>query len=90
MKKQPAHKAEFLDALSKQLPVATFDKETETAINNVFEELTRKLCNIRIQEFLSATKQELAAKKGLASTVDVNLRTRLLSNLTKLSSKLCT
>ena len=87
MKKQLAHKAEFLDALSKWLPVATFDKETETA---VFEELTRKLCKIRIQEFLSATKQELAAKKGLASTVDVNLHTRLLSNHTKLLSKLCT
>ena len=82
MKKQPAHKAEFLDALLKRLPVATFDKETKTAINNVFEELTRKLCNIRIQGFLSATKQELAAKKGLASTVDLKLCTRFLSNHT--------
>ena len=31
--------------------------------------------------------QELAAKKGMASTVDVNLHTSLLSNHTKLSSK---
>jgi len=31
--------------------------------------------NIRIQEFLSATKQDFAAKKDLALTVDINLRT---------------
>jgi len=41
-------------------------------MENVLEELTRKLCNTRIQKFLSATKQEFAAKKGMASTVDVN------------------
>ena len=34
-----------------------------------------------------STKQELAAKKGVASTLDVNLRTSVLSNHTKLSSK---
>ena len=79
---------EFLSALSKRLPIASFDIESETAVNNIYEELTRKLCNTRIQEFLSAAKQELAAKKGLASTVDVNLRTSLLSNHTKLSSKI--
>ena len=32
-------------------------------------ELSQKLCNTRIQEFLSATKQDLATKKGLATTV---------------------
>ena len=56
-------------------------------IDDVFEELTRKLCNARIQEFLSAMKQEFVAKRGMASTVDVNLRTSLLSDHTKLSSK---
>ena len=64
--------------------------ESETVVNSIYEELTRKLCNTRIQEVLSATKQELAAKKGLVSTVDVNLCTSLLSNHTKLSSKMCT
>ena len=53
---------------------------------NIYNELSRKLCNTRIQEFLSATKQDLAAKKGLASTVDTNLRTTLLANHTKLST----
>ena len=57
------------------------------AVDNIYEEFTRKLCNKSIQEFLSAMKQELVMKKGMASTVDVNLRTSLLSNHTKLSSK---
>jgi len=58
------HKTEFLNALSKRLPVTTFDSASDMAINNVYEELTRKLCNTRIQEFVSATKQEFATKKG--------------------------
>ena len=62
------------------------DADSEDAMNTVYDELTRKLCNTRIQEFLSATKQDLAAKKGLASTVDVNLRTTLLTNHTKFST----
>ena len=46
-------------------------------MTTIYDELTRKLCNTRVQEFLPATKQNLAAKKGLASTADVNLRTTL-------------
>ena len=53
-------------------------------MTTVCDELTRKLYNTRIQEFVSATKQDLAAKKGLASTTDVNLRTTFLTNHTKL------
>ena len=52
----------------------------------VYDELSRRLCNTRIQEFLSATKQDLAAKKGLASTVDINLRKTLLTQHMKLST----
>ena len=33
-------------------------------------------------------KQQLATKKGAASTVEVNLRTSLLTNHTKLTTKL--
>ena len=82
-----SYKDEFISALKQRLPVTFFDNESELAMNNIYEELTRKLCNTRIQEFISATKQEFAAKKGLASTVDTNLRTTLLSDHTKLSSK---
>lgn len=53
---------------------------------NIYEELSRKLTDTRIQEFLSATKQDLAAKKGLASTVETNLRTTLLAHHTKVST----
>ena len=40
-----------------------------------------------MQKFLSATKQEFATKKEMTSTVDVNLRTTLLSDYAMLSSK---
>ena len=74
-------------ALKQRLPVTYVDIETEMAIDNIYEEWTRKLCNARIQEFILATKQEFASKKGLASTTDVNLRTTLLSTHIKLSTK---
>ena len=64
---------------------ATYSDE---AIQNVYSTFTRKICNTRIQEFLSATKQHFATKKGLASTVDVNLRTTLLAYHAKLESNL--
>jgi len=70
------------------MKLANIETYTETAIMNVFSVFIQKVCNTRIQEFLSATKQELATKKGLASTVDVNLRTTLLAYHTKLESQL--
>ena len=76
----------FKARLSQKLPnVTTFDEEI---LKGVYEEFTSKLCNTRIQEFVSATKQQLATKKGAASTVEVNLRTSLLTNHTKLTTKL--
>ena len=79
-------KEQFLVILASRLPnIETF---SEDSLNNVFDVLTRKICNTRIQEFVSATKQEFAAKKGLASTVDVNLRTTLLAHHTKLETKI--
>ena len=79
-------KEQFLVILASLLPnIETF---SEDSLNNVFDVLTRKICNTRIQEFVSATKQEFSAKKGLASTVDVNLRTTLLAHHTKLETKI--
>ena len=68
------------------VPSMVQDADSELAMMNIYEELSRKLCNTRIQEFVSATKQDLAAKKGLASTTDTNLRTTLLAHHTKLST----
>jgi len=85
--KQTSYKEDFVLALNQRLPVTSFDNEVEVAIDNVYNEWTRKLCNARIQEFVMATKQEFAAKKGLAPTTDVNLRTKLLSTHRNLLTK---
>ena len=58
-------KEQFTDLLHSLLPEVTLDADIEDAINSIYDELTRKLCNIRIQEFLSATKQELTVKIGV-------------------------
>ena len=79
-------KDEFLTELHLLLPDVEFDTISQDAMAAIYMELARKLCNMRIQEFLSATKQDLAAKKGLASTGDVNLRTTLLTRHTKVST----
>lgn len=79
-------KDKFLMELQLLLPDIEFDATAQDAMGVIYVELARKLCNIRIQEFLSATKQDFAAKKGLASSVDVNLRTTLLTQHTKVST----
>ena len=79
-------KDEFLTALRLHLPDVTLDADSEDAMTTIYDELARKLCNTRIQEFVSVTKQDLAAKKGLASTVEVNLRASLLTQHAKLST----
>ena len=86
IKKDSSLKEEFIAELRLLLPDVVFDSSSEDAMVTIYAELSRKLCNTRIQEFLSATKQDLAAKKGLASTVDVNLRTTLLTQHTKIST----
>ena len=62
----------FREMINSKLPsdISTYN---EDAIDNVYNTFVRKNCNTHIQEFLSAMKQQLATKKGLASTVDVNL-----------------
>lgn len=52
----------------------------------VYKEFTRKLCNIRIEEFISTSRIRLAAEKGNASTKEQNLRDALLTHHTKLMS----
>ena len=79
------HLQMFQAALAQKLP--NIDTFAEAAVMNVFSIFIRKVCNTRIQEFLSATKQELATKKGLASTIDLNLRTTLIAYHTKLESQ---
>jgi len=54
-------KTSFLSTLSKCLP--NMDTFSEDRLDNVFTVFTRKLCNTRIQEFISSTKQQMASKK---------------------------
>ena len=55
-----------------------------TSIDRVYDDMVRKLCNTRIQEFLSSQKQNFAMQKGRASTIGQNLRDTLLSHHTNL------
>ena len=77
----------FLMLLQRHCPNLT-TVYSEDALRSVFDTFTRKICNTRIQEFLSATKQQLATKKGLGSTVDVNLRAKLLVHHIQLETKI--
>ena len=49
--------------------------------------MVRKLSNIRIEEFISSTRQLMALEKGKASTAGQNLRDTLLTNHTQLRTK---
>ena len=64
------------------------DTFSEEAIDNVRDTFICKVCNTVIQEIISAAKQQMASKKGLASTVDVNLRPMLLAHHAKMETKL--
>ena len=86
LKKADSLKDEFTTTLKSHLPAIAMDLESEEAIVRIYNEFSRKICNARVQEYLSATKQEFAAKKGLASTVDTNLRVKLLTQHINLSS----
>ena len=86
MKREDSLKMMFLTTLEERLPnIGTFSQD---ALDNVYNVFVRKLCNTRVQEVVSATKQQMVSKKGLASTVDVNLRPVLLAQHTKLETKL--
>ena len=80
-------KDEFLSLVRCRLP-GIMDLLSTEALDGVLQEMTRKLCNTRIQEFISLTKQKTAANKGLATAVEQNLRASLLTQHTQLRSKL--
>lgn len=62
------------------------DGDVTAAQDTLYKEIISKLCNIRIQEFLSAQKQRYATVKGCASTAEQNLRDKLLSLHTNLQT----
>ena len=63
------------------------DSDTDVSAKDiVYKDMTRKLCNIRIQEYLSSQKQRFASEKGQASTSGQNLRDTPLTLHTNLQS----
>ena len=60
----------------------------EDAIKSVYREFIRKLCNIRVEEFLSTTRKKFANERGNASTKEQNLRDMLLTHHISLQSKI--
>ena len=63
-----------------------FDITSQDAMGAIYMELSRKLCNICIQNFSPLPNKYLLPKKGLASSLDVNLRTTLLIQRAKVST----
>jgi len=55
---------------------------------SLFQELTRKVCHTRVQEYLDSFKQKTAASKGSGTLAGQNLRDSLLSNHVNLKSKI--
>ena len=61
-------------------------KGYEHAVDNVYQELIRKLCNTRLNEFITTHKLNAARKKGSATLAGQNLRDSLLTHHTSLKS----
>ena len=56
------------------------------AVDNVYKEFTRKLCNTRLNEFLESQRLLMVANKGKATLSGQNLRDSLLSQHVNLKS----
>ena len=67
--------------------MTSYSTLSSSAINKVYDELVRKLCNTRIEEFLSIQKQKFASDKGRASTSAQNLRDTLLTQHSNLQPR---
>ena len=59
----------------------------DVAVDRIFNELVRKLCNTRLNEFITAHQHSVARKKGSATTAGQNLRDSLFTQHTKLSTR---
>ena len=82
--KAPELRKKFEELLHEKL---SEEVTSNDAICNVFTELNRKLCNARVEEFISVKRQKIASQKGQASTSGQNLRDNLLTHHTNLRTK---
>ena len=66
---------------------SNFDDLPFTTLEALFKELVKKLCHIRIQEYLDSFKHEGAAHKGKATLAGQDLCDSLLTHRINLKSK---
>lgn len=88
MKKRVDLKDYFFKLLSGQKIPCARSEFHDVAAKNVYKEMTRKLCNIRINEFMSSQKQRNASKSGHASTTGQNLCDTLLTQHLNLQTRI--
>ena len=77
--------SEFVELLVIKVPEINY--MSLESMQNVFKELLRKLCHIRIKELLDLFKQKAVAQKGSAILSGINFRDSLLSQHVDLKSK---
>ena len=70
-------KPTFIQLLEKKMLLEN-DFEKQAAVN-VYDEMLRKLCNTRIQEFISSLQQKIPSEKGHGTVAGQNLHDKLLS-----------
>ena len=70
------------------LPFQDDSAELFTNAEVINKDLTRKLCNIGLQEFISSQKQRFASAKCQATTSGQNLRDTLLTMHINLQSRI--
>ena len=83
-----ARAVEFMKKFEDLLQELQVEDANSKAMINVYYELVHKLCNTRIEEFISVQRQKFASKKGQASTSGQNLRDNLLTHHTNLHTKI--
>lgn len=84
VQKRTVPREKFLELLNDLMP--NFSSLSNSAIHNVYEEFVRKLCNTRMQEFLSVQKQKFDLDKGHTITIAQNLCDTLLAQNSNLQS----
>ena len=85
MSKATYLKEKFIELLVQNVTIGTdVDK---VAVQNVYDEMLRKLCNTRIQEFLSSLTQIITSSKGKVATTGQNLRDQLLTQHINVQSR---
>uniref|UniRef100_A0A1X7ULU9 Uncharacterized protein n=1 Tax=Amphimedon queenslandica TaxID=400682 RepID=A0A1X7ULU9_AMPQE len=86
--KEKELKEKFNKQIQRKLSLTDEVVQEDIPIKNVYQEMVRKLSDIRIEEFLSVQRQKMAHEKGQATTSGQNLRDNLLTHHTYLRTNI--